>query len=159
MQDVMLGGALSQGASLLQLGVFAAFEVAWAIPIGVLLVSPRGRIWWTTLAVLAGTVAQLGFAVDTTRLMGPAFVAILLSLVALHRSMPAVWFRRMVWAALAINLAIPQMFVVPQGLVVSQPLPMAMWLSARQQHTFNRVPIFATPKRVPPPSHRRRPPR
>ncbi|MEL6344566.1 MAG: hypothetical protein AAFV53_15730, partial [Myxococcota bacterium] len=31
-QDVMLGGALSQGASLLQLGVFAAFEVAWAIP-------------------------------------------------------------------------------------------------------------------------------
>lgn len=152
---VIAGGALLQDPALL-LGTFAGFEVAWALPVALVVLERREgtlRASRVVLAVLVGAVAQLGLAVDTTRLMGLAFPAIVVSLVELHRRLPPAQFSWVLGGVLAMNLAIPQVFGVPQGLVVTRPLPATLMQHPRNLHD---VPIYRAPRRGGPPAQHRR---
>lgn len=146
---VNLGAGLRDGLPTLLIGVFMGFKLSWGLPVVLAALERRqGRLRLTPVvaAMIVLVLAQLLVATDTTRLMAPAFLAIVLSAVALHRLLTAQHFRVLVWSLVLANAAIPQVFSVPQGLVLTQPLPIALLLSAQGRHPFHTVSIYATPR-------------
>lgn len=96
------------------LGLLAAFKALWAIP-AIALLRPgglrRGRdTAFLVLSLLAGVSAAL-LGVDTSRLAGFAFPAVLVSLQALHADPETRCPPRLLAAIFGINLAIPSVYV------------------------------------------------
>lgn len=143
------GSAFTSGLPTLLLGLFMAWKAAWVVPFLVAAAERESgglRLTWVLFSFVAFAAAQLPFATDTTRLLAPAFVAVVLGLIELHRRLPRPRFALLLWGLVAVNAAVPQAFAVPQGLAVSQPLPIALVLASQGRWDFRRASIYAPPE-------------
>lgn len=140
-----MGKYLISGLPTLSLGVFMGWKSGWFLPVFLGVVEKRAgglRMTWVVLVVVACTLAQLLFAMDTTRLMAPAFLAMLLCLIELRKRLAPRGFAVLLGGVLAVNILTPQIFAVPQGLLVCQPLPVALVLANQGRHDFRRLNFF-----------------
>ena len=134
--------AFSTPASALPLAVFMGLKLAWGVPLALAVVEWRqGRlaVTWPVLAVIVCALVQLPFVTDPTRLVALAFVAVVAAAVELFRRLPLRRFRVLIGVVVLGNALIPQVFVVPQGLVRTTSLPVAVWLQAHGRDTFRGV--------------------
>ena len=144
----VFGRDLVRGLPTLLTGLFMGWKVTWLLPVVLGVVEHRAgglRVTWVVLVVLGCTLAQLLFASDTTRLMAPAFLAMVLCVVELRTHLAPRDFGLLLGGLLATNVAIPQAFVVPQGLVLCQPLPMALLMADQGRYDFRGVVFFEVP--------------
>ncbi|MES2639073.1 MAG: hypothetical protein V4850_06305 [Myxococcota bacterium] len=144
----VFGRDLVRSLPTLLIGLFMGWKVTWLLPVVLGVVEHRAgglRATWVVLVVLGCTLAQLLFASDTTRLMAPAFLAMVLCVVELHKHLAPRDFGLLLGGLLATNVAIPQAFAVPQGLVLCQPLPMALLMADQGRYDFRGVVFFEVP--------------
>jgi hypothetical protein len=113
------------------LGIFMGFRLLWFVPLYVLFRKTKDRQYRTSALIgliLIGTLAQLVFAADTTRLMGLAFLGLIVSVVHLRTYVAEEHFKRAISALFFVNLLLPNSVIMPQGPVDCSPLPIAFIL-------------------------------
>jgi hypothetical protein len=109
-------------------GVFEAFKLFWFLPLaGASALWARGRKMETLLLALPvlGALAQLPLATDTSRLMGLAFPAVLLSLEPL-RDAWGMSFNKRLWTLIVLNFLVPQYYVGQHLAIYFIPLPVSL---------------------------------
>jgi len=119
-------------ASFAPWGVFQGFKLFWFLPIAAAAALwQRGRTMELILLALpvGGALAQLVLASDTSRLMGIAFPAVLLSLAPLREHWGARFGERL-WALILLNFLVPQYYVGQNLAIYLIPLPVSLFMRA-----------------------------
>ncbi len=112
----------SDNPGLLVGGVAIAFKLFWVVPIVAILYAIRNeevRIAWAIAAVILFPLASLPFALDTSRLMGWSFVALLIGLQYLINT--GVLTQRSVRVLAVANLLVPSFYIGLNSGIISQP--------------------------------------
>ena len=131
--DTFLVGAriatnLRRIATFVPWGVFEAFKLFWILPLtAAAALWTRGRKVETLLLTLPvlSALGQLPLATDTSRLMGLAFPAVLLSLEPLREAWGTSFSRR-VWMLIFVNFLVPQYYVGQHLAIYFIPLPVSL---------------------------------
>jgi hypothetical protein len=113
-------------ATCLPLGVFFAFKLLWVfVVLGVFHLVRGGRIG-TALwcgAVILCSVAQVGVASDTSRLVALSFPAVLCGAEVVREVQGEERFSRLLWGAVLWNLLVPQYYVGQSFAIPLHPVP------------------------------------
>jgi hypothetical protein len=111
-------------------GFFEAFKLFWFLPLAAATVlwarARKAEALLLTLPVL-GALAQLPLGTDTSRLMGLAFPAVLLSLTPLREAWGA-GFNQRLWMLILLNFLVPQYYVGQHLAIYLIPLPVSLLL-------------------------------
>ena len=112
-------------------GIFQGFKLLWCLPVVATILALKKKEYATALlitCIIACSGLQLVIAADTSRLMGLAFLAVLIGALEIWKHVKDLQFQRLLWTLIVLNLIIPSYFIGYGVVIPFHSLPMALFL-------------------------------
>ena len=123
-------GCVKVVAHALPLGIFMSFRLFWFFPLAAFAMTIKDKRYfqstWFCLVFIC-SVAQMLVATDTSRLMGLAFLCILVGAEEMRKQWPAKTFKRWLWICIGLNFLVPPCYVGQFNIWPLFSVPQFIW--------------------------------